>query len=223
MKISYAGCLIGVLVLGLAACSSAQSDWQQTNASDTVSAYQEFLQKHPNTPQSVEARNRIHALLDEEAWTRARQVNTVQSYQNYLQEQPSGIHAAEAKDNIASNERSVAWLAASSTDTPESFEAFLQKYPQGPEADKAKARLAQLTGFRVQLATFRSERQAQKTRDKLQGKYGDVLGSVEIVTGAGANQHVLQSAAMGQGEANNACAKLKRDHLTCEVIRDANS
>lgn len=221
MKMSYGLCLTAVL--GLAACSSAQSDWQQSNASGTVSAYQEFLQKHPNTPQSVEARNRIHALQDEEAWTRAQQVNTAQSYQNYIQEQPSGVHVAEAKDNIASNERSTAWLAASATDTPESLQSFLQKYPESPEADKAKARLAQLTGFRVQLATFHSERQAEKTRDKLQGKYGDVLGSVVIVTGAGANLHVLRSAAMGQGEANNACAKLKKDHLTCEVVRDANS
>lgn len=220
MKMSYAGCLIAVL--GLAACSSAQSDWQQSNASDTVSAYQEFLQKHPNTPQSVEARHRIQVLQDEEAWTRAQQVNTVQSYQNYIQEQPSGIHLAQAKDNIASGERTTAWLAASATDTPESLQAFLQKYPQGPEADKAKARLAQLTGFRVQLASFHSEQQAEKIRDKLQGKYGDVLGRV-IVTDAGANLHVLQSTTMGQGEANNACAKLRKDHLTCEVIRDANS
>lgn len=221
MKMSYGLCLVSVL--GLAACSSAQSDWQESNASDTVSAYQEFLQKHPNTPQSVEARNRIHALQDEEAWTRARQVNTPQSYQNYIQEQPSGTHVAEAKDNVAASERATAWLAASATDTPESLQGFLQKYPEGPEADKAKARLAQLTGFRVQLATFHSEQQAEKIRDKLQGKYGDVLGSVVIVPGAGANLHVLQSAAMGQGEANNACAKLKKDHLTCEVVRDANS
>ena len=221
MRISYGLCWISVL--GLAACSSAQSDWQQSNASNTVSAYQEFLQKHPNTPQSVEAHHRIQSLLDEETWTRAQQVNTVQSYQEYIQEYPSGIHIAQAKDNIASNERTTAWLAASSTDTPESLQAFLQKYPEGPEADKAKARLAQLTGFRVQLAKFHSEQQAEKTRDKLQGKYGDVLGNVVIVTGADANLHVLQSATMGQGEANNACAKLKRDHLACEVIRDANS
>jgi sporulation related protein len=220
MKISYALCLLSVLAL--AACSSAQSDWQQSNASNTVNSYQEFLQKHPNTPQSVEARNRIRALLDEEAWTRARQVNTLQSYQGYIQDQPAGAHVAEAKDNIASSERSIAWLAASETDTPESLEAFLQKYPQGPQADKAKAHLAQLTGFRVQLATFHSEQQAEKTRERLQGKYGDVLGSVVIVTDA-ANLHVLQSASMGQGEANTACAKLRRDHLPCEVIRDANS
>jgi len=220
MKISYAVCLI--CVLGLAACSSAQSDWQQSNARNTVSSYQEFLQKHPNTPQSVEARNRIRSLLDEEAWTRAQQVNTVQSYQSYIQDQPAGAHLEEAKDNIASSERSIAWLAASATDTPEALEAFLQKYSQGPLADKAKARLAQLTGFRVQLATFHSEQQAEQTRDQLQGKYGDVLGSVVIVTDA-ANLHVLKSASMGQGEANNACAKLRKDHLTCEVIRDANS
>jgi hypothetical protein len=220
MKISYGLCLISVL--GLAACSSAQSDWQQSNARDTVSAYQEFLQKHPNTPQSVEARDRIRAIQDEEAWTRAQQLNTVQSYQSYIQEQPSGAHLAQAKDNIASNERTTAWLAASASDTPESLQGFLQKYPEGPEAGKAKARLAQLTGFRVQLATFHSEQQAEETRDKLQGKYGDVLGRV-IVTDAGANLHVLQSAAMGQGEANNACARLRKDHLACEVIRDANS
>lgn len=221
MKMSYGLCLIPVL--GLAACSSAQNDWQQTNARNTVGAYQEFVESHPNTPQSVVARNRINVLVDEQAWAQAQQTNTVQSYQGYLQDEPSGSHAAEAKANIAANERSVAWQAAAATDTPEALQVFLEKYPEGPEANKAKARLAQLTGFKVQLATFHSERQAEKTRDRLEGKYGDVLGSVIIVTDSGANLHVLQSTSMGQGEANNACAKLRKDHLPCEVIRDVNS
>jgi SPOR domain len=154
--------------------------------------------QYPNTPQPVDAGNRS-PLRDEQAWARAKQ------------------------DQIAANERSTAWTAASMTDTPDALEAFLQKYPQGPEADQAKARLAQLSGYRVQLATFRSEEQAEKTRDRLQGKYGDVLGSVDIVPGATEDVHVVRSASMGQGEANNACAKLKRDHLPCEVIKDANS
>jgi hypothetical protein len=221
MKILCALCLF--TAASLAACSSAQSDWNEANASNTVAAYQSFLQKHPNTPQSVEARDRIRAMQDEQAWAQAQQVNTTQAFQNYIQQEPSGIHVAEAKDRIAANERSNAWTAAASTDTPEALQAFLQKYPQGPEADQAKAKLAQLTGYRVQLATFSSEKQAEKTRDRLQGKYGDVLGSVDIVPGATAKQHVLRSASMGQGEANNACARLKKDHLTCEVIKDANS
>ena len=180
--------------------------------------------EEPNTPQSLAVRNNsIVAMRDEQAWARAQQVNTIQSYQDYIQNEPSGIHLAEANDHIASSERSIAWTAASMTDTPDALEAFLQKYPQGPEADEAKARLAQLTGYRVQLATVRSEKQAEKARDRLQGKYGDVLGSVDIVPGSAEDVLVLRSASMGQGEANNACAKLKRDHLPCEVIKDANS
>lgn len=221
MKMLCGLCLFATL--GLAACDSTQGDWNQANAGNSVAAYQGFLDKHPNTAQSVEARARIHALEDEQAWTQAQQANTVQSYQNYVRDEPSGVHVEEAKDHIASNERAVAWTAASSMNTPEALEGFLQKYPQGPQADQARAKLAQLSGYRVQLATFRSEQQAEKTRDRLQGKYGDVLGSVDIVPGATANLHVLRSAAMGQGEANTACARLKRDHLTCEVIKDANS
>jgi hypothetical protein len=209
--------------VALAACSSAQSDWSQASAANTVSAYEVFLEKHPNTPQSAEARTRIQTLKDEQAWAVAQQVNTVQSYQGYIQEEPSGIHLDEARDHISSNERSTAWAAASALDTPEALEAFLQKYPQGPEANQAKARMARLTGYRVQLATVRSEKQAEKTRDRLQGKYGDVLGSVVIVPGSSANVRVLQSTSMGQGEANNACERLKKDHLTCEVIKDVNS
>jgi hypothetical protein len=207
----------------LAGCGSTQSDWQQASTTNTVAAYAAFVQKHPNTAQSVEAQQRIRALGDERAWARAEQANTIQSYQNYIQDDPAGIHVAEAKDHIAASERAAAWTAAASTDTPDALEAFLQKYPQGPQADQAKARLAQLSGYRVQLASFRSQKQAEKTRDRLQGKYGDVLGSVDIVPGATADVHVLRSASMGQGEANNACAKLRRDHLPCEVIKDVNS
>ena len=207
----------------LVACSSAQSDWQRASASNTVAAYQTFLDNHPNTPQSVEARNRIRALEDQQAWAQAQQANTVQAYQDYMQRIPPGSHVAEAKVRIGASERSAAWIAASSADTTEALQAFLQKYPTGPEADQAKAKLAQLTGYRVELASLHSEKQAERTRDRLQGKYGDVLGSVVIVPGATEHVHLVLSAQMGQGEANTACAKLKKEHQSCEVIKDANS
>jgi cell division septation protein DedD len=217
------GCVFLLAGATLVACSSAQSDWQRASVSNTVAAYQTFLDKHPNTPQSVRARNRIRDLEDQQAWAQAQQANTVLAYQDYIQRIPPGSHVAEAKDHISASERSVAWIAASSADTTEALQAFLQKYPQGPEADEAKAKLAQLTGYRVQLASLRSEKQAERARDRLQGKYGDVLGSVEIVPGTTPDRHLVLSAQMGQGEANTACAKLKKAHQTCEVIKDANS
>jgi hypothetical protein len=205
------------------ACNSAQDDWQKASASNTVAGYQEFLQQHPNTMQAAEARNRIEAQEDERAWARAQQANTVAAFESYIQEQPRGMHLEEAKARMAENERMTAWMAASAVDTPEALQAFLDKYPDGPQANQARAKLAQMTGYRVQFSAYRSETQAQKTRDRLQGKYGDLLGSVVVVPAAGSNAVVVRSAPMGEVEANNACAKLKRAHQTCEVVRDVNS
>jgi hypothetical protein len=207
----------------LVACNSAQGDWQKASASNTVTAYREFLQKHPNTTRAVEARNRIQTKEDEQAWTQAQRANSVAGFEAYIKEQPRGAHVDEAQDRIAANERMMAWVAASAVATPEALEAFLEKYPQGRLANQARAKVAQISGYRVQFAAYRSESQARKTRDRLQGKYGDLLGSVVVVPESGSNAHVVRSAPMGEVEANNACAKLKKVHQSCEVVKDVNS
>jgi hypothetical protein len=215
---------LGLLAaIPLVACNSAQGDWQKAGAHNTVAAYQEFLQKHPNTRQSVVARDRIQVLEDEKAWAQARQANTLAAFEDYLEEFPAGIHREEAQDHIAANERMTAWVAASATDTPEALEGFLDKFPHGPQANQARAKLVQMTGYRVQFAAYSSETEAQKIRDRLAGKFGDLLGKVVVVPEGGSNAHVVRSAPMGEVEANNACAKLKKAHQSCEVVRDANS
>lgn len=221
MKSVRAACWVLGLV-GLSACGSSQSDWSQASATHTVASYQAFIDKHPNTPQSVQARNRIAALQDEQSWAQALQAESADAFQSYLQQRPSGIHADEARDRISSIERMNAWYAASAVGSPEALQAFLQKYPHGPEADQARAHLAKLTGYRVELAAPRSQKLAEKTRDRMQDKYGDILGSVVVVPGPDGGQHVL-SADMGPEEANSACAKLRKAHLSCEVIKDGKS
>lgn len=142
---------------------------------------------------------------------------------NYLQEWPTGVYSGQAHDRIGSIERMNAWYAASAAGTTEALQDFLQQFPHGPEAAQARARLAKLTGYRVELAAVRSEQQAEQTRDRLQGKYGDILGSVVVVPGADAGQHLVLSADMGPDEARSACAKLKDAHLSCEVIKNGKS
>jgi sporulation related protein len=221
MKLTRATGLLATTLLG--ACSSAQSDWHTASASNTVATYEQFLQKHPNTRQAAAASARIQSLAEAQAWAGAQQINTVAAYRGYLQSDARGSHAAEARERIAAAERVAAWAGASAADTPEALQAFLEKYPEGPEAEQARAKLAQMTGFRVQLASYRSEQLAEQTRDQLQGKYGDLLGSVVVVPEAGSKAHLVRSAPMGEAEANNTCAKLKKAHLACEVVRDANS
>jgi hypothetical protein len=211
------------LLLLLTACGSAQNDWNQARTADTVAAYEAFIDKHPNTPQSVQAHQQIAALNDEQAWAQALQANTAESFQSYLQQRPSGLHADQARDRIGSIERMNAWYAASSVGSTDALQDFMQKYPHGPEANQARARLAKLTGYRVELAALRSEKQAEEARDRLQGKYGDILGSVVVVPGADAGHLLVLSADMGPDEARSACAKLREAHLSCEVIKDGKS
>lgn len=215
-------CWVTVLLL-LTACGSVQMDWNQARATNTVAAYEAFIDQHPNTPESVAAHQQIVTLNDEQAWAQALQASSPESLESYLQQRPSGVHAAEARARIATIERTDAWYAASLAGSTEALQDFLAKYPQGPLADRARARLAKLTGFRVELATLRSQQQAEAARDRLQGKYGDILGTVVVVPSTDASQHLVLSADMGPAEARSACAKLKEANLPCAVIRDGKS
>jgi hypothetical protein len=212
-----------VAALLLTACGSAQGDWNEARAANTVAAYEAFIDKHPNTPQSVQAHQQIAILNDEQGWAQALATNTAEAFQSYLEQRPTGVYAGQAHDRISSIERMNAWYESSSAGTTDALQEFLQRYPHAPESDRARAQLARLTGYRVELALLRSEKQAEETRARLQGKYGDILGSVVVVPGADAGQHRVLSADMGPDEARSACAKLKEAHLSCEVIRNAKS
>jgi SPOR domain len=221
MNALRASCWVALLLL--TACGSAQTDWNQARATHTVAAYEAFIDKHPNTPESVQAHQQIAALNDERAWAQSLQANSAESFESYLQQRPSGLHSEEARDRISAIERTNAWYAASLAGSTEALQDFLERYPQGPLANQARAHLAKLTGYRVELAAVHSEKQAEQTRDRLQDKYGDILGTVVVVPGTDAGQHLVLSADMGPDEARSACAKLKEANLTCEVIRNGKS
>jgi len=88
MKTSRSICLLATLLL--VGCSSTQSDWEQARTRDTVAAYRTFLDKHPNTAQAVQARNRIQALQDEQAWAQARQAHTDEALRLICGNNPPG-------------------------------------------------------------------------------------------------------------------------------------
>ena len=93
------------IVAALAACNTANSDWNQATASNTVAAYQLFLQRHPGNRHADNARGRMLALNDDHAWSRAQAANTIDAYQAYLTAQSGGVHVGEAKYYIAALQR----------------------------------------------------------------------------------------------------------------------
>src|SRR5579872_1454034 len=152
-------------------CSSPDVDWQKADAAGTVAAYQTFLNEHPNDARAAQARERIQKLQDEEAWLQAQKTNTPEAFQAYVKDQPNGAHVSEARDSATALERAADWKVAQADGKQPALERFLQKYSQGPEVEQARTELAQLTGYRVQLASFCSKTEAEKDKARLQSRY----------------------------------------------------
>ncbi len=129
------------IAAALAACNTAESDWQQATGANTLTAYQAFLQKHADSRHAENALGRMLALQDEQAWSAARAANSIAGYQDYLKTESGGVHVGEAKYQIAALQRADAWKAIQNDASAASLQAFLLKYPQGLESNEARARL----------------------------------------------------------------------------------
>ena len=206
----------------LAACSNPTADWQKANTQNTVAAYQQFIQQHPNDARVAQARNRINALNDEAAWSTAQNANTAEAYQQYLQQEPNGMHAADAQDKINGLQEAAAWQNAQSTKTAAAYQEFLQKYPNSPHAADAQDALKSLTGYQALLASTRSKTLADKLAQRLKEKYGNELQDVVVVPPTGKSKTLeVRSAPMTESDAKAACAKLKKAHQHCSVVKSA--
>jgi outer membrane protein assembly factor BamD (BamD/ComL family) len=204
----------------LAACSSAESDWKKADSQNTTAAYQDFLTQHPNDTHAQEARDRIKKLEDDQAWADAQKANTADSYQQYLQKEPNGAHAQEAHDQVTALERAADWKTAQQANTVAALQGFLQKYSQGPEVEEAKAAVDKLQGYRVQVGAFKDEKSAQKAHDDLQKRFGSDVPGLEVVAPTGTERrHIVASGPMTEDDAQAACAKLKKAHAHCEIVK----
>lgn len=207
-------------VLAISACSSANQDWTTARAQNTVSSYQTFLSKHAGDQHASDAQTRIAALQDASAWTKAQSGNSLDSYRQYLQTEPNGTHSQAARDQVAGLERASAWKSAQSDGSAAALQAFVQKYPQGPEADQARQKLATLSAnYRAELGTFRDERTAKRRRSQLQSQFSAVLKEVDVVSPDSSNKRYrVMSGLMDHHDVDLACASLKRDHQSCEIV-----
>lgn len=226
MKITRATVpILATALLGaafLAGCNTAESDWQKATALNTEAAFQDFLTHHPNGAHAQEARDRIQALEDDQAWADAQKTATTDGYQQYLQKEPSGKHGDEAHTQITALERAAAWQSAQAANTEQALQDFIQKYTQGSEVDAAKAQLQKLQSeqYRVQLGTFRDGKAAEKARAGLQAKFGNDVHDIVVIPPSGTSkQHAVSSGPMTEDDAKAICAKLKKAHQHCEVVK----
>jgi hypothetical protein len=132
------------------------------------------------------------------------------------------MHAADAQDKVNSLQQDAAWSTAQSTNTAQGYQDFLQKYPNSSHASDAQDALKKLTGYQVELASTRSKTLADKLAKRLKEKYGNELQDVVVVPPTGKSKTMqVRSAPMTEADAKAACAKLKKAHQRCEVVKSA--
>jgi SPOR domain len=202
----------------LAACNTAEDDWNKATAANALTAYQAFLQKHGSDKHGDDARGRILALQDDQAWTAARAANTVEAYDEYLKKEGGGVHAQQAQYYLTALHRAADWQTIKDNASVAALQAFLQKYPQGLEAEQAREKLKDLN-YRVELADARSQASAERKRAQLQAKFGKVLPDIVVLApGASGTVFRVTSGPMSHATANSACAALERAHQSCKLI-----
>ncbi len=191
-----------ILVL-LAACDSAQREWEAARAEDTQAAYQAFLERYPESELAAQAGTRLEVLRELEVWQQAVAADTPSSYEDYLAAYPSGAHAREAQLTIETLREAEAWEQAQALNTSEALETFLSHYPDGAHSDDARAAIDALSTvdvpaalqaqalpqeapparavepegeYQVQLGAFQSQESARKEGDRLEAAFGELLG-----------------------------------------------
>ena len=107
------------------ACSTAQKDYENARQVDTISAYQDFLNKHPQTDYTKPAMTRI----EEKNFEIAESENTVAAYQRFLESSNNDLFKNYANQRIVKLYTD-AFKKAKDTDTIEAYEHYLKNYPQ---------------------------------------------------------------------------------------------
>src|SRR5580704_17640124 len=87
-------------VLGLAACSRQQTDWEKTRTANSTDAYELFLKKYPSGEFTAQAQARVKELYEERDWQKARDTDTLDAYQGFLKQYPEDKWTEEARIRV---------------------------------------------------------------------------------------------------------------------------
>jgi cell division protein FtsN len=237
------------IVIGLAACSGEQSDWEKARASNNADTYEAFVKKYPNGSFSAQAQARLKELYEERDWQKARDADTADSYQGFLTQYPEGKYAEEARIrvenfNLAQAPGGAPAPAASAVETtaPATVPSPVAPVakapavtpPSKPPAATAKApaatnaKPAASGGYGVQLGAFSSgEKAADRHWATLTRKYPSLLSGLTPKvhrTGSGkAHLYKLQVTGLKGTQASAICKALQAKHDACAVLKPAHA
>jgi hypothetical protein len=120
--------LLGFAGIALTGCNEEEA-WRQTQLNDQADAYEEFLEKYPDSDHAAEAIKRV----EEQEYVVASELGTADAYRKYLESHPEGSNSDDAKLNHAR----LLFEEAKSEVSGAKMEEYLRRYPEGASAADA--------------------------------------------------------------------------------------
>ena len=123
------GAVVALIVaLAFTGCDRTESDWIKAKQANTITAYKEFVSRHPQGARAEEAEQAMEA----QRWSAAQAAGKdtagkedIEALESYLKDFPRGKHAAE----VASKLQDAELAGADRQGTPDAYLAFHAKYP----------------------------------------------------------------------------------------------
>jgi len=139
----------------VAASRSEQIAFDAAMASDSLKAWEDFLNRYPASARSGVARARQDDLeqVDQKDWDKAKAADTKDSWKRYLETHADSPRALPAQRRLEKIEEEEAeretWEAALKSDTITALESFIRNHPDGSHIEEARGRLAEKRAWAV--------------------------------------------------------------------------
>ncbi|MCP4367118.1 MAG: ankyrin repeat domain-containing protein [Deltaproteobacteria bacterium] len=117
-------------VLALLKKQRMKYDWERAKEQNSISGYNDFINKYPEGKHSNEARDKVKQLL----FAHSIKNNTISEYHNFLERYPSGKLAEEIHHHL----RVKHFEQARSQRSEESYQGFLELYPEGEDSEQIR-------------------------------------------------------------------------------------
>jgi len=218
MPVNSRALLAAMVLLSVAACSSADKSWHVTMRTDTPDAYEAFMAQHPDSKHVDLARVRRDALVDERDWNVARRRATVDAYGAYLEVHPEGVWSGLAA------RRREALLKQTPKDTSAVVGETASSVPP-PSGDAPSGDLPSVDPsvsdpvmHYMQLGAFSSARAARSSWGRLKPSFtelADLQPLIDATPLKGSSLYRLRIGFESREDAERVCAALRRGGAEC--------
>lgn len=135
--LNYKLLLIIALVIFIIGCATTRKHWETAQSIDTISGYEEFLNKHPKNKLTNLARTRIEELHTKNDWEETKAIDSIESYDIFISQHPESQFTDKARSRLENLKITMDWNESKITNTISAYEVFIEKYPKSEFTEQA--------------------------------------------------------------------------------------